>query len=570
MGGRMNWDRARRDSLSSRHGTERFNPHSLPTQKKKNSRQPNDKPHSNTCRCEACKAYLQLIKQLNPERFKEMTKNSQPPAPPDARTKNRLPSDAFRFRNRLEPFPKSTWKEKLPIGATPTGSAVMVGCTCGKTLEFAGLHKTTCAMKQLQLLSSQMPIVGCTCGKLFGFAGTHKRKCALVRFQPNVADKPLFKTECERDVVLATVAVLKHFEKLVRSDDLIKPENMKRILARVQDALSSSKNGLIANAAQMDISSLVFKAVALFIEKAIEIPKIFLARNVQDDKYDDFELDLKGLKFKPQPAANLTACPSEARLEDYLVRRLVDFQHVCYEHHRQLLYKLAGAVVRYLRSYLTDEDDIKSVLCFHAGLSDFIYGQMQAHRRRKTTDYDVHVTEGFVILRPQNYVIPEGISHRDFRFPVDEKVFSRGVPFAGFKRCLSASQHFGSDAERRFAALLEDENDPTIVKWIKPGRGVLPIYDKDDAPYEPEFLVETRTSKLICDIRNGYDRDLQERAEASRKWCEYATTQEKQRSGKTWSYLLIPNTVVHSRLSWAMWRTQLKIETPSRFEELFG
>jgi hypothetical protein len=565
MGGRMKWDRVRRDTLSLHHGTERLNPHSLPTQKKQASRQPNDTPHPNTCRCEACKAYLQLIKQLNPTRFEELAKNSPPATRPDARPR-RLPSDAFRFRNSLPPSPNSTWKEKPPIST----STLLVGCTCGKTLEFAGLHKKACALMHLQLRSPHMPIVGCTCGKAFGSAGGHRRKCALVRFQPSVADRPLVKTEFERDVALATVTVLKQFERLVRSNDLIKPENMGRILGRVQSTLPSSQNGLVANAARMDIQSVVHKAVELFTEKSIEIPKIFLARNVQVANYGDFELDLKGFHFKPQPATNRAPCPSEARLEEYLVRRLVDFEHVSYEHHRQLLYKLAGAVVRHLQSYLTNEDDIKNVLCFHAGLIDFVYSQMQVHRARKATDYDVHVTQGFITLRPQDYVIPKDVSHRDFRFPADEKVFSRGVPFAGFKRCLSASQHFASDVERRFATLLEDENDPTIEKWIKPDRGVLQIYDKDNEPYDADFLVETRTSKVICDIRNGYDREPEDRAEAAAKWCEYATAQERQRRGKTWSYLLIPKNAVQSRLSWAMWRTQLKIESPSKFEGLFG
>lgn len=565
----MKWDRVRRDTLSLHHGTERLNPHSLPTEKKQTSRQPNDTPHPNTCRCEACKAYLQLIKQLNPQRFEELAKNSPPATRPDARTQRRIPIDAFRFRNSgLSQFPKSARKEKPPISTAPPRT-LMVGCTCGKTLEFAGLHKKACALMHLQLRSPQTPIVGCTCGKTFGSAGAHRGKCALTRFQPSIANKPPFTTELERGVVLATVGVLKQFARLVRSNDLIKPENTKRILGRVLDALTSSQNGLVANAAQMDIQSVVYKAVEMFTEKSIEIPRVFLARNAQVANYDDFELDLKGLHFKPQPVSNRVPCPLEARLEEYLVRRVVDLEYVCYEHHRQLLHKLAGAVVRHLQSYLTNEEDIKNVLCFHEGLTDFVYRQMQAHRTRKATDYDVRVSQGFVALRPQDYVIPKDVSHRDFRFPADEKVFSRGVPFAGFKRCLSASQHLSSEAERRFVALLEDENDPTIMKWIKPDRGVLQIYDKDNEPYEPDFLVETRTSKMICDIRSGYDSELQDRAEAAAKWCECATAQEKSR-GKTWSYLLIPKNAVQSRLSWAMWRTQLKIESPSKFEELFG
>ncbi|MGB8782135.1 MAG: hypothetical protein WCD02_03385 [Terriglobales bacterium] len=111
----------------------------------------------------------------------------------------------------------------------------------------------------------------------------------------------------------------------------------------------------------MPIQSVVYKAVELFAEKSIEIPRVFLARNAQVANYDDFELDLKGLHFKPQPVSNRVPCPPEARLEEYLVRRLVDFEYVCYEHHRQLLHKLAGAVVQHLQSYLSNlSDHLKS------------------------------------------------------------------------------------------------------------------------------------------------------------------------------------------------------------------
>jgi type III restriction enzyme len=188
---------------------------------------------------------------------------------------------------------------------------------------------------------------------------------------------------------------------------------------------------------------------------------------------------------------------------------------------------------------------------------------------------DVPVTPGFTILRPQNYLIPKDASHRDFRFTLDERLYSRGLLFRGFKRCLSASQQFHSEAERRFAVLLEDFNDPTVVKWIKPEQGIFQIYEEEDndAPYQPDFLVETKTSKLICDLRNHHQMrqsEVRRASEPAAQWCEYATEQEKQNGGKPWSYLLIPEYAVKDRPSWALWRTQLKIESPTRFELLFG
>lgn len=463
MSGRMNWDRVRTDSVSSHHGSERVNSlaeghsHSRPTKSSKVLPRRSNNPHPKTCRCDACKAYLQLIRKLNPQRYEELRKTSETITRPGFQTKRRSAEGAIGSRNiRLSNFNPPP----MPVH----------GCTCGKSLGFTGLHKKKCALMGITsapvISSPQVPIVGCTCGRTFGFAVGHKRKCALMRLQSPVNEESLFGTEAERDVALATFGLLKQFER--RSNDLKKPENVKRILARVQDALTSCGGELAANAAYADFQSLVSKAVDVFIENSINIPRVVLLR--QDD---------------------------------------------------------------------------------------------------------VHVTPGFTTLRPQSYFIPKDVSHRDFRFTLDERLYSRGVLFGGFKRCLSASQQFQSEAERRFSLLLEDSNDPTVVKWIKPEQGIFQIYEdeSDDAPYQPDFLVETRTCKLICDLRNHHrmrQSEVQRASELAAQWCEFATQQEKQNGGKPWSYLLIPEYAVKDRPSWALWRTQLRIESPTKFEQLFA
>jgi type III restriction enzyme len=198
---------------------------------------------------------------------------------------------------------------------------------------------------------------------------------------------------------------------------------------------------------------------------------------------------------------------------------------------------------------------------------------MQQHYENKVTEYEANVTKGFMTLRPNNYFIPLGESPRNFRFPADVKFLIKGALFSGFKRCLSLSQRFQSDTERRFAVLLEDQSDPSIVKWLKPGKGVFQIHYKGDTPYEPDFVVETKTAKLICEIKRVKDintREVQDKANAAVKWCECATAHEKQNGGKPWAYLLIPDDAVKDRLAWAVWRTRMKIESPKKFDELFG
>src|SRR5205807_421260 len=68
-----------------------------------------------------------------------------------------------------------------------------------------------------------------------------------------------------------------------------------------------------------------------------------------------------------------------------------------------------------------------------------------------------------------------------------------------------------------------------------------------DDQYEPDFVVETKTAKLICETKAAKDIEsveVQNKAKAAVKWCEYATIHEKQVGGKPWAYLLIPHDAV--------------------------
>jgi hypothetical protein len=580
MSGRMNWDRVRRNSLSIHHGFERVNlsaeahPHSCPTRAKPHE---DNRAHSKTCRCKACKAYLLLIKELNPNRFEELTQNTVAIVRPESQTKRRFANQGFGSGNSFEPSPKFTGKKSPRSEFTPPRTPI-AGCTCGKTLGFTGLHKKKCALTGVQsapnINAPKIPIIGCTCGKTLEFSGGHARKCALVRSQPLSVEKPISQTDAERAIALVTFTVLKQFERLLHSNDLRKPENVQRILARVRDAMTSGGGELAANAVHMNVQSVVSKAIVAFIEHSIAIPKIVLVRNAEVAIYQEFILNLNGFEFKPHTVPHRHSCTPEARLEDYIVRGLVNFDDVSYHEHHDLLYKLAGAVIRHLQSYLSDEDDLRNVLQFHqAQIVDIVHHQMQLHKVEKAAAYDVRVTAGFTTLRPQSYFIPKDVSHRNFRFVVDERLYSRGVSFGGFKKCLSASQRFHSEAERRFALLLEDSINPTIVRWIKPENGFFQIYDEHGVSYQPDFLVETRTCKVICDLRNHRQikqNEVQRASEPAVQWCEYATVHETKNGGKPWSYLLIPEYAVKDRPSWALWRTQLKIESPTKFERLFG
>jgi hypothetical protein len=404
--------------------------------------------------------------------------------------------------------------------------------------------------------SPDTPIVGCTCGKTIGFTGWHKKRCALFLFQPSVAEKLFFNTEREQEVARATLSVLKQSERLARSNDLKKPENIQKILERVQTATAPAQGELAVVAEQVDVPNIVSKTIDFFIDNSIDIPKIVVVpKGAAKTRYRDFDLNLKGIRLQPVAKDILiahlhdqTRYRPEARLEDYVVRGLVDFDDVSYDDHRELLYKLAHAVVQHLQSYLGNEDDVRNVLQFHqANLVNIVHSQLQEHCEEEVTEYEAYVKQGFRTIRPNSYAIPVGETPRNFRLRVKNNLRIRGMLFSGFKRCLSPSQRFQSDAERCFAVLLEDQSDPSIVRWFKPGKGVFQIHYKGDTPYEPDFMVETKTAKLICEIKSMKDittDEVQDKTDAAVKWCEYATAQENENGGMPWSYWLISNDAV--------------------------
>jgi type III restriction enzyme len=380
---------------------------------------------------------------------------------------------------------------------------------------------------------------------------------------PTIAEqKPLFNTQREQEVARATLSVLKQFERLARSNDLKNPENIQKIIEKVQTATAPAQGELAEIVPQVDISNIVSKTIDLFIENSIDIPKIVVVpKGEAVAGYRDFDLDLKGVQLQPVAKDILIAhlndhlqyrlisgegIVPEERLEDYLVRGLVDFDDVSYDEHADLLYKLAGQLVKHLQSYLTNEEDVRNVLQYHqAQLVNIIHSQMQEHYEEKAGEFEAHVTKGFTTLRPNSYSIPVGEQPRNVRIPIDEKLMIRGMLFGGFKKCLYPAQRFQSDTERRFAVLLE--NDPEVAKWFKPGKDAFRIYYRGEVPYEPDFVVETKTAKLICETKAAKDIDsaeVRDKAKAAVKWCDNATNHEHEVGGKPWSYLLIPHDAV--------------------------
>ncbi|MCH8067573.1 MAG: hypothetical protein IIC69_03240, partial [Nanoarchaeota archaeon] len=228
---------------------------------------------------------------------------------------------------------------------------------------------------------------------------------------------------------------------------------------------------------------------------------------------------------------------------------LIDFDDISYDDHAGLLYKLARQVVQRLQSYLSNEKEVKNVLQYHQkSLANLIHSQMQDHYYENATGYEAHISKGFISLKPAVYSASKDEPVRNFRAPVDDRQNIRSMLFGGFKKSLYPVVKFDSDSERRFSVMLENEGD--VINWTKPAKGAFRIHYNSETEYEPDFIVETKTTKYLCEPKRAsemQDETVLAKAKAASEWCKHASEYEKQNSGKPWKYLLIPHDEISER-----------------------
>jgi type III restriction enzyme len=247
------------------------------------------------------------------------------------------------------------------------------------------------------------------------------------------------------------------------------------------------------------------------------------------------------------------AYATEDRLENYIVRNLVDFEDINYEEHSDIIYKLCGQVINKLKSHLDTEEKLLNVLQFYqVKFAENIHSQMQQHWWYEADEgYEVQINRGYHTFTETTFVADGNESIRNVHQPLatGERDRIGSMLFGGFNRCSYPVQKFGSDPERIFASLLERDQD--VIKWFKPTRDQFTISYRNSnggtSPYEPDFVVETEMQKYIIEPKqasNMTDKDVLAKKNAAIAWCDNATNHELKYGGKSWVYILLPHTAI--------------------------
>jgi type III restriction enzyme len=347
---------------------------------------------------------------------------------------------------------------------------------------------------------------------------------------------------------------------------LSEPAVQARITRDVEEAMTTSQATLDLGQKRPDIAAVVKKVTAKVVELTIEIPEIVVLPT-REVTFGFHDFDLSGLDtIAKQPVsddimiqrlrdevrsylARKAEAVHEELFENYLIRHLVDFPEIDYDSQSELLFKLSQQMVQRLRDYLADEDKVESVLLVHGkDMARFIFEQMKQHYWETPTDYRASVEKGFQLLRPQAFNVPSDREILDFRKPVVPAGDTKKHVFGGFKRCCYPYQRFQSNEEREFAVIIESVNEADVIRWMKPGPGQFRIeYANGGLLYEPDFVVETKTQKLIVEIKAQNEMEdaiVTAKARAAGKWVNYANAHVAEIGGKPWTYALVPHDVV--------------------------
>jgi type III restriction enzyme len=350
---------------------------------------------------------------------------------------------------------------------------------------------------------------------------------------------------------------------------------MQRLVPQQGELLESEASNAEA------VAAVVKKSVEVFIEQTIDIPRITVVPvGPVTGGYRSFELDVSRMNYQAtdqqllsqglQSGRQLTygeaAVIEEARLEDYIVRELINYDDVSYDDHADLIYELAGQAVAHFRSKQPDEAAVHNILGNHGrAIAENIHLQMAKHYQEDSAGSEVIVSQGFMPLKPCAFTAKDDVKPLHWT-PDDKRTIGQYV-YGGFQRCAYPFQKFHSDTERILATVLERE----ARRWFRPVSGQFNIYYRagvNQPEYIPDFVValdditlmiETKKAREVTEAQES-ETEVKAKADQAVIWCKNASDYAAKVDGKPWAYLLVPHDAVAQNMTLAALRLRYEVK----------
>jgi type III restriction enzyme len=343
------------------------------------------------------------------------------------------------------------------------------------------------------------------------------------------------------------------------SSALTQPSIQQQIVQRVQERMLPKQGELLATE-PLPVAEIVQKTVEVLVEHTIDIPRISVVpKGLVKSGYEAFQLDVSKMSFQPQDMALIgqglktgkqilygeSSVVMEDRLEDYIVRELINYDDVDYDEHAELIYELSGQAVAHFKTYLKTDEELHNILGNYGKMiAENIHLQMAQHYYEDISESEVVISQGFTPLKSCAFTA-EGDILPLHQAP-DEKGKIAQYVYGGFSKCAYPVQKFHSDTERVLAGILERD----ARRWFRPVAGQFNIYYRsgvNQPEYLPDFVAATDDLNLLIETKAAKDMeaaDVKAKADAAVTWCKNASEYSQAQGGKPWKYVLVPHDAV--------------------------
>lgn len=295
------------------------------------------------------------------------------------------------------------------------------------------------------------------------------------------------------------------------------------------------------------------KVVTEYSAKAISVPKI-LVQTTSEVKFNRFEVKRTIADFEVAMAKieRFDAVNQQLlSLVDAQILEVNDAMNtlacMLLDAISELSYDDADFVIDVVEQYLSqipgNEENKRRIVRRYATLivSD-IRKQIYEHMDRKTED--IHIVQKDLIMFRKFVKNVKDEGKVKFDEPFTDKSNIKKYLFTGYKKSYYPANAFDSDTERIFSVILEE--DPGVIRWIKPPLNQLGLFWKAGQQYNPDFLVETSSGKFMVEVKAANEvmqEEVVSKAREGIKWCEFASIADPDH--KKWEYKLISDDNIH-------------------------
>lgn len=346
-----------------------------------------------------------------------------------------------------------------------------------------------------------------------------------------------------------------------------------KVIENIRQELNSGQGNLFADQI-IDEIDMIYENVVKEVElKNIAIPRFVMTLGSSKANFHDFNLDTSDFNFqklreeimvlsltdKSVITIEVTQIDTRRKPLEILMVELNNKSEIDYDATVELQRKLCTQAIEAIKNTIDEEANLSAIISqWRITIADKIYQQMMQHFEIIEGDFEKPQYYSFGKIEDWNF---SGLANNGYRVYADESMPPSQVAkyiFTDFKKACHRNYKFANRTEQTFAFILE--NDEAVLKWMRPSLYQFRIYwNNHGNTYQPDFVAETEDCIYMIETKAATDiptQEVQAKAKAALKYCEYANKFIQQYGGKPWKYAIIPHDKVAKNSSLSALITQ--------------